>query len=139
MSLSCLNFYMHWLVITRSSCAESCSKSNMLVGKVSYFGIILFTNSKWRLFILQFTWRLCKMSHDNPMIIGLSKMKWYWKQLCYYVIQLLPSMPWFHVLQVMKKRFWPSIISITIGVVFSINAKLCCHTNPLSMKHVDAP
>jgi hypothetical protein len=30
------------------------------------------------------------------------------------------------------------IISITIGVIFSTNAKLCCRTNSLSMKHVDA-
>jgi hypothetical protein len=30
------------------------------------------------------------------------------------------------------------IISITIGVAFSTNAKLCYQTNPLLMKHVDA-
>ncbi len=31
------------------------------------------------------------------------------------------------------------IISIAIGVIFFTNDKLCCHTNSLLMKHVNAP
>jgi len=37
-----------------------------------------------------------------------------------------------------EKRFQPSIILIATCVAFSTNAKLCCHTNSLSLKHVDA-
>jgi hypothetical protein len=38
----------------------------------------------------------------------------------------------------LEKRFQPSIISTAVGVTFSANAKLCCHTNSLSTMHVDA-
>jgi hypothetical protein len=31
------------------------------------------------------------------------------------------------------------IILTTTGVAFSINAKFCCCTNPLSMKHANSP
>ncbi len=39
----------------------------------------------------------------------------------------------------LEERFQPSFILITIGVTFSTNAKLCCHTNSLLMKHANAP
>jgi hypothetical protein len=38
-----------------------------------------------------------------------------------------------------KKRFQTSITLTTISVTFSTNAKLCCRTNSLSMKHADSP
>jgi len=38
----------------------------------------------------------------------------------------------------LEERFQPLITLTTINIVFSTNAKLCCHTNSLSMKHVDA-
>jgi hypothetical protein len=38
----------------------------------------------------------------------------------------------------LEKRFRPSITWTTTDVAFSTNVKLCCCTNPLSMKHVDA-
>jgi hypothetical protein len=38
----------------------------------------------------------------------------------------------------LEDRFQPSIILIATGVIFSTNAKLYCHTNPLSMKHANA-
>jgi hypothetical protein len=38
----------------------------------------------------------------------------------------------------LEKKFRPLIISIAIGVIFSTNSKLCCHINPLLMKHADA-
>jgi hypothetical protein len=76
---SCLSFYMRWLILIGYSCAKSCSKSNVLVEKVSYFGVVSFTDSKWRLLIFQSIQRLCKTNHDNLMMIGLLKMKWHWK------------------------------------------------------------
>jgi hypothetical protein len=39
----------------------------------------------------------------------------------------------------LEERFWPLIILTAIGVIFSTNAKLCCCTNTLSMKHANAP
>ncbi len=45
-SPSRLSFCMCLLVLILSSHAKSCSKSNMLVGKASYFGVVSFTNSK---------------------------------------------------------------------------------------------
>ncbi len=39
----------------------------------------------------------------------------------------------------LEERFWPSIILTATNVTFSTNAKSCCHTNSLLMKHVDAP
>ncbi len=38
----------------------------------------------------------------------------------------------------LEKKFGPSITLTTIGVTFSTNAKLCCCTNSLSMKHANA-
>ncbi len=38
-----------------------------------------------------------------------------------------------------EKRFRPSITSTTIDVVFFTKGNLSCHTNSLSMKHVNAP
>jgi hypothetical protein len=39
----------------------------------------------------------------------------------------------------LEKRFWPSITSIAIGVIFFTKGSFSCHTNSLSMKHVNAP
>jgi len=72
-SFSHLNFCICWLVIAMFSCAKSCSKSKMFVGKALIFGIVLFTDSKWRLFIFQSALGLCKMHHDNPMMIRFVK------------------------------------------------------------------
>ncbi len=137
-SPSCLSFYMCRLILVVSSCVESCSESNVFVGKVSYFGVISFTDSKWRLFIFQSIWRLCKMNHDNPMMIGFVGDEMTLKTtllLCdpIVIVNALVS-----CVISFEERFWPSITSITIGVIFSTNAKLCCHTNSSLMKHVDA-
>jgi hypothetical protein len=37
-----------------------------------------------------------------------------------------------------NERLWPSMISTDTGVFFSIKTNLYCHTNSLSIKHVDA-
>jgi hypothetical protein len=39
----------------------------------------------------------------------------------------------------LEERFQPLITLTSISVAFSTNAKLCCCTNLLLMKHVDAP
>ncbi len=111
----------------------------MLVGKVSYFGVVSFIDSKWRHFIFQSIWRLCKMSHDNPMMIGFVGDEMTLKTtllLCdpIIIINVLVS-----CVISFEERLWPSITSTTNGVIFSTNARLCCHTNSLLMKHVDAP
>jgi len=38
----------------------------------------------------------------------------------------------------LEKRFQLLITSIAISVAFSTNTKLCCHTNPLLIKHANA-
>ncbi len=138
-SPSSLSFSMCWLVLAMSSRAKSCSKSNVLIGKASYFHVVLFIDSKWRLFIFQSTWGLCKMSHDNPMMIGFVRDEMTLKTTLLLCDPIVTVNTLVSCVKGPKERFWPSIILITIGVAFSTNAKLCCHTHSLSMKYVDAP
>jgi hypothetical protein len=79
------------------------------------------------------------MSHDNPMMIGFVRDDMTLKTtllLCGLIITVNVLVS---CVTGPKKRFRPSIASTTTGVVFSTNAKLCCRTNYLSMKHADAP
>jgi hypothetical protein len=68
-SPSRLIFCMHWLILDVSSHVELCLESNVLFGKASYFGVVSFTDSKWKLLVFQSTQGLCKMNHDNLMMI----------------------------------------------------------------------
>jgi hypothetical protein len=79
------------------------------------------------------------MSHDSPMMIRFVRNEMKLKTtllLCdpIIIVNVLVS----HVIG-FEQRFQPSIISIATSVAFSTNAKLCCCTNSLSLKHVDAP
>jgi hypothetical protein len=79
------------------------------------------------------------MSHDNPMMIKFVENEMTLKitlLLCdpIVIVNTLVS-----CVTGPKERFRPLITSTTIGVTFSTNTKLCCHTNSLSMKRVDAP
>jgi hypothetical protein len=79
------------------------------------------------------------MSHDNPMMIRFVRNEMTLKTtllLCDPIITINVLVS--HVTG-LKERFRPSIISIATSVTFSTTAKLCCCTNTLSLKHVDAP
>jgi hypothetical protein len=78
------------------------------------------------------------MNHDNPMMIRFVGNEMTLKTTLllhnlFIIVNTLVSCVTGH-----EKRFWPSITSIAIGVVFLTNAKLCCCTNFLLKKHVDA-
>jgi hypothetical protein len=68
-----LHAWVHWLVLAMFSHAKLCLDSHALVGKASHFGVVWFTNSKWRVLVFQSIRRLCKMNHDNPMMIMFVK------------------------------------------------------------------
>ncbi len=102
------------------------------------FGAILYTDSKWRFFIFQSIQGLCKMSHDNPMMIKFIKDKMTLKTFFLLYDPIITINVLVSCVTSPEKRFRPSIILTTTSVTFSTNAKLCHHTNSLSMKHVNA-
>ncbi len=78
------------------------------------------------------------MNHDNPMMTGFVENEMTLKTtllLCdsIVIVNVLVS-----CITGLEKRFQLSITLIATGVTFSTNVKLCCLTNSLSMKHVDA-
>jgi hypothetical protein len=78
------------------------------------------------------------MNHDNPMMIRFVKYEMTLKTtllLCDLIVTIGTLVS---CVIGPKKKFQPLIISTAIGAIFSTNAKLCCRTNSLSMKHVDA-
>jgi hypothetical protein len=78
------------------------------------------------------------MNHDNPMMIGFVGNETRLKitlLLCDLIVTINALVP---CVTGLEKRFQPSIISTTTGVTISTNANLCCRTNSLSMKHVNA-
>jgi hypothetical protein len=78
------------------------------------------------------------MSHDNPMMIGFVGDEMKLKTtllLCDLIVTINVLVS---CVTGLEKRFGPSIVSTTIGVIFSTNAKLCYRINSLSMKHADA-
>ncbi len=113
-------------------------QSPMCLLENSYFGVVLFINSKWRLLIFRSIRGLCKMSHDNPMMIRFvgDEMTLKTTLLLYdpiVTVNVLDS-----CITSPKERFRISIILTTVSVTFSTNAKLCCCTNSLLMKHANA-
>jgi hypothetical protein len=79
------------------------------------------------------------MNHDNPMMIGFVKDEMRLKKTLLLCDPIIIVNTLVSCITSPEKKFQPSITSTTINVTFSTNVKLCCHTNPLSMKHVDAP
>jgi hypothetical protein len=68
-SLSHFSFCMCWLILVGFAYAKSCSESNVLFEKNSYFGVVLFIDSKWKLLFYQSTQGLYKINNDKPMMI----------------------------------------------------------------------
>jgi len=78
------------------------------------------------------------MNHDNPMIIGFVEDEMTLKitlLLCdlIVIVNVLGSCT-----IGFENMFQPSITLTTTCVALSTNAKLCCHTNFLLLKHADA-
>jgi hypothetical protein len=89
----------------------------VLVGKALYFCVVSFTNSKWRLLILQSTWRLCKTNHDNPM---MQQTRWYWNlERTFYTSQT----GIFLSLTQIQRWIWEEQLS-------KIKLQRLCHGNP---------
>jgi len=104
-----------------------------------YFGVFLFIDSKWKLLVFQSIRRLCKMSHDNPMMIRFVRNEMTLKTtlLLYDLIITINTLG--SCVTTHEERLWTSIILTATSITFSTNTKLCYHTNFLLMKHVDAP
>jgi len=79
------------------------------------------------------------MSHDNPMIIRFIEDEMTLKTILLLCDPIVIVNALVSCITSPKKRFQPSITSTATSVVFSTNTRLCCHTNSLLMKHVDAP
>jgi hypothetical protein len=79
------------------------------------------------------------MSHDNPMIIRFVGDEMTLKIILLLCDPIITENALVSCITSSEKRFQPLITSIATSVVFSTNTKLCCHTNSLLMKHVDAP
>ncbi len=83
--------------------------------------------------------RLCKMSHDNPMMIGFARDEMTLKKILILCDPIITINTLISCIIGLEEKLQSSITSTAIGVAFSTNAKLCCCTNSLSMKHVDGP
>ncbi len=110
-SLSHFSFCMCWLILAGFAYAKSCSESNMLFGKISYFGVVLFIDSKWKLLVYQSIQGLYKINHDNPVMIGFVRFEMTLKTT------LLLCDPIVNTCKVFKKSsdhqsLWPPLMSI---------------------------
>ncbi len=108
------------------------------MGKALHFYFSSFGVSKWKLLICQSTCRLCKTNQDNPMMI-----RFFGDEMTLKITLLVCNpMVIFNALVSCvissKERLWPLITSIVSSMVFFTKGSLSCHTNSLSMKHVNA-
>jgi hypothetical protein len=92
-----------------------------------------------KLLVFQSTQGLCKMSHDNPMIIGLARDEMTLNTTLLLCDPIVTVNALVSCVTSLKERFQPLITLTTTNDVFSTNTKLCCCTNSLSMKHANAP
>ncbi len=79
------------------------------------------------------------MNHDNPMMIRFVGDEMTLKKTLLLCDPIIIINALISCATGLEERFRPLITLIITNVTFSINAKLCCHTNSLSMKHVNAP
>ncbi len=115
-----------------------CFKFCMFFSKVSHSKASCCGVSKWRFFICQSIWGLCKTNQDNPMMIGFLKDEMTLKTtlLVWKPMVNLPSNGL--VSYVTSERFRPSMTSTGPGVLLSIKANLYCYTTSMSIKYVNA-
>ncbi len=120
----------------------SCVSPTMLVivasqSKGSYLG-----DSKWKLLVCQSTCGLCKMNQDNPMMIGFFKDKMTLNMALNMTLIECDSMVVSNALvscvTSLEEKLWLSLTSTPIDVIFFNKVNLCCCTNSLSTKHVNA-
>ncbi len=78
------------------------------------------------------------MSHDNPIMIRFVGDEMTLKTTLLLCNPIVTVNALVSCVMDPEERFQPSVTSTTISVTFSTNAKLCCFTNSLSMKHADA-
>jgi hypothetical protein len=78
------------------------------------------------------------MSHDNPMMIMFVRNGMTLKTTLLLCDQIDIVNTLVSCIISLEKRFRPLITLTATNVTFSTNTKLCCHTNSLSMKHVNA-
>jgi hypothetical protein len=78
------------------------------------------------------------MSHDNPTMIGFIEDEMTLKTTLLLCDPIITINAFVSCITSLEERFQPMIISTATGVAFSTNVKLCCRTNPLSMKYADA-
>jgi hypothetical protein len=79
------------------------------------------------------------MSQNNPMMVGFAREEMTLKTTLLVCDPMVISNSLVSCIIGFEKRFRPSITSTTIDVVFFTKGNLSCHTNSLSMKHVNAP
>ncbi len=115
-----------------------CFKFCMLLTKVSHSKALCYGVSKWKLLVRQSICELCKTSQDNPMIIGFLGDEMTLKTTLLVWEPMVTSNGLVLWMINPNERLWPSMISTDTGVFFSIKTNLYCHTNSLSIKHVDA-
>jgi hypothetical protein len=78
------------------------------------------------------------MSHDNPMMLGFVGNEMTLKTTLLLCDPIVTVNALVSCIIGLEESFQPSITSTATGVAFSTNAKLCCRTNSLLMKHANA-
>jgi len=95
--------------------------------------------SKLRLFICQSTRGLCKMSQDNPMMIGFFGDKMTLNTTLIKCDLMVISNALVPCVIGHEEILQMSVTSTPIDVIFFTKANLCYCTNSLSIKHANAP
>ncbi len=127
--------HLSLLIPSRSSL---CSKFCILLRRILHSKALCYGVSKWKLFICQSICELCRTNQDNPMMIGVFRNEMTLMTTLLVWELMVTSDGLVSCVIGLDERFRPLMISINTNVFFSIKTNLYCHTNSLSIKHVDA-
>jgi hypothetical protein len=117
-----ISFTLEFLhVLTKSCYFFTCKimfRIQHVYWKNLYFGVVLFIDSKWRLIVFQSIQGLCKMSHDNLMIIVFVEDEMTLKTTLLLCDPIVTINALSHALQVLKKKsdHWslrPPLVSLS--------------------------
>jgi hypothetical protein len=105
--------------------------------EVLHSSVFYFTTLKFKFYVCRSTFGLCKVSHDNPMMIGCVGDEMTLKITLLLCDPMMVSNALVSCITCPKKIVQPSMISTSIKVAFFTNANLCCRTKSLWMKHAN--
>jgi hypothetical protein len=107
-------------------------------GQTLHFDVSSLGTSKWIFLLFQSICRLCKMNHNNPMLMGFVGNEMTLKAILLQCDPMVISNALVLCITNFKEKLQPSITSIAINMVFFTRGSLSCHTKSLSVKHANA-